>query len=112
MVVRWVHPAYSAKKRWHARTSSGRALSRLDGGKTGVEVDGPAQFAGRTTGSRILKHSLVANLDGFPVVSVPYRKWDKLGRPGRNKEKKRQYLRSLLGVKMTWVCAALTVNSQ
>ena len=66
----------------------------VNGKKIGVEVDGPTHFIGRNpSGSTILKHRQVTNLDGIPVVSVPYWEWDKLG---KDSEKKQQYLHSLL----------------
>jgi len=72
------------------------ALVEVSGKKIGVEVDGPSHFLGKVpTCSTILKHRQVANLDGIPVVSVPYWEWNKLG---KNRVKKQQYLRSLLGV--------------
>ena len=70
------------------------ALVEVNGKKIGVEVDGPTHFIGRNpSGSTILKHRQVSNLDGIPVVSVPYWEWNKLGKDG---EKKQQYLQSLL----------------
>ena len=70
------------------------ALVEVNGKKIGVEVDGPTHFIGRNpSGSTILKHRQVTNLDGVQVVSVPYWEWNKLG---KNSEMKQQYLRSLL----------------
>ena len=76
------------------------ALVEADGKKVAIEVDGPSHFLGRNpTGSTILKHRQVTNLDGIPIVSVPYWEWralDKLDKDIRS-EKKQQYLRELLG---------------
>ena len=70
------------------------ALVEVNGERVGVEVDGPSHFLGRNpTGSTILKHRQVTNLDGIPVVSVPYWEWNKFN---KDSEKKQQYLRSLL----------------
>ena len=72
------------------------AIVEVNGKKIAIEVDGPTHFLGREpTGSTILKHRQVANLDEIPVVSVPYWKWDK---PGKDSGKKQQYLRHLLGL--------------
>ena len=71
------------------------ALVEVNGVKIGIEVDGPHHFIGREpTGSTILKHRQVANLDGIPIVSVPYWEWNKLGKSG---DKKQKYLQTLLG---------------
>mmetsp|Transcript_20401 Transcript_20401/g.30328 ORF Transcript_20401/g.30328 Transcript_20401/m.30328 type:complete len:144 (+) Transcript_20401:312-743(+) len=65
-----------------------------------VEVDGPSHFIGRSkspTGSTILKRRQVPPIDGIELVSVPYWNWDKLG---KDKAKKQEYLRHLLGLKI------------
>ena len=81
-------------------TKSGYRLDTLvevNGKKVGVEVDGPFHFIGRNpNGSTILKRRQVTTLDGIPVVSVPYWEWDKLGKLGKNSDKKEKYLRDLL----------------
>ena len=70
------------------------ALVEVNGKKIGIEVDGPSHFLGRKpTGNTILKHRQVINLEGIPVISVPYWEWDKLR---KDSDKKQQYLRSLL----------------
>ena len=70
------------------------ALVDVNGKKIGVEVDGPTHFLARNpTGSTILKHRQITNLDNIPVVSVQYWDWNKLG---KDSEKKQQYLHSLL----------------
>ena len=75
------------------------ALVEVNGKKIGVEVDGPSHFLGRNrTGSTILKHRQVTNLDNIPVVSVPYWEWNKLGKYGKNRDKKEKYIRDLLGL--------------
>ena len=73
------------------------AVLDVNGKKVGIEVDGPSHFVGRKpTGSTILKHRQVTNLDGIPLVSVPYWDWDKLG---KDRSKKQKYLRTFLGMK-------------
>jgi len=73
------------------------ALVEVSGKKIGIEVDGPHHFLGRKpTGSTILKHRQVTNLDRIPVVSVPYWEWNKLR---KDSGKKQQYLRSLLDLR-------------
>jgi len=42
-----------------------------------------------------LKRRQVTNLDGISVVSAPYWEWNKLK---KDNEKKKQYLRDLLGL--------------
>ena len=75
------------------------AVVEINGKKVGVEVDGPFHFIGRNpNGSTILKHRQVTTLDDIPVVSVPYWEWDKLGKHGKNSDKKEKYLRDLLGL--------------
>jgi hypothetical protein len=70
------------------------AVVEVNGKQVGVEVDGPSHFIGRElTGSTILKHRQVTNLDGISLVSVPYWEWDKLK---NDSKKKQQYLRTLL----------------
>jgi len=72
------------------------AVVEVKGKKIGIEVDGPSHFIGRKpTGSTILKRRQVTNLEGIPVVSIPYWEWDKLR---RDSDKKQPYLRSLLSV--------------
>eukprot|EP00579_Thalassiosira_antarctica_P011504 CAMPEP_0201911768 /NCGR_PEP_ID=MMETSP0903-20130614/2602_1 /ASSEMBLY_ACC=CAM_ASM_000552 /TAXON_ID=420261 /ORGANISM="Thalassiosira antarctica, Strain CCMP982" /LENGTH=502 /DNA_ID=CAMNT_0048446557 /DNA_START=456 /DNA_END=1964 /DNA_ORIENTATION=- len=72
------------------------ALVEVNGEKIGIEVDGPSHFLGRKpTGSTILKHRQVTTLEGIRIVSVPYWEWDKLG---KDRSKKQQYLRALLGL--------------
>ena len=74
------------------------ALVEMNRKKVGVEVDGPFHFLGTNpNGSTILKHRQVTNLDGIPVVSVPYWEWNKLK---KDSEKKQQYLRSLLNTSL------------
>ncbi|KAL7529705.1 hypothetical protein ACHAXR_003107, partial [Thalassiosira sp. AJA248-18] len=71
------------------------ALVEVDGKKFGIEVDGPSHFVGRKpTGSTILKHRQVTNLDGIPIVSVPYWEWNKFR---KDSAKKQKYLSALLG---------------
>jgi hypothetical protein len=66
----------------------------VKGTKVGVEVDGPSHFVGRkATGRTLLKRRQVTSLDEIAVVSVPYWDWDKLG---KDREKKQEYLRTLL----------------
>jgi len=75
------------------------ALVEVNGKKIGVEVDGPSHFLGRNrTGSTILKHRQVTNRENIPVVSVPYWEWNKLGKYGKNRDKKEKYIRDLLGL--------------
>ena len=80
-------------------TKSGYRLDaavELNGKQVGVEVDGPTHFVGSTrtpTGSTILKHRQVVNIDGIQLVSVPYWEWNKLK---NDCQKKQQYLRTLL----------------
>ena len=76
------------------------AVVEVNGKQVGVEVDGPSHFVGRTrtpTGSTILKNRQVPNLDldGIPLVSVPYWEWDKFK---KDSDKKQRYLRTLLGL--------------
>ena len=72
------------------------ALVEVDGNTIGFEVDGTSHFVGRKpSGSIILKRRQVANLEGIPIVSVPYWEWNKLAKDGSEKQ---QYLRSLLGL--------------
>ncbi|KAL7528123.1 hypothetical protein ACHAWF_002448, partial [Thalassiosira exigua] len=71
------------------------ALVEVNGNKVAIEVDGPFHFVDRCpNGSTMLKHRQVAKLEGMPVISVPYWEWDKLK---KDRGKKQQYLRSLLG---------------
>mmetsp|Transcript_33227 Transcript_33227/g.69905 ORF Transcript_33227/g.69905 Transcript_33227/m.69905 type:complete len:883 (+) Transcript_33227:64-2712(+) len=72
------------------------ALAEVNGSKIGIEVDGPFHFMGRKpTGSTILKRRQVASLEGIPIVSVPYWDWNKYG---KERGKRQEYLRSLLGL--------------
>ena len=44
---------------------------------TGVEVDGPTHIITKVPiGETIPKRRQVSNLDGIPIVSVPYWEWD------------------------------------
>ncbi len=68
----------------------------VNGKKIGIEVDGPSHFIGRKpTGSTILKRRQVDTLDDIRVISVPYWEWNKLG---KDRGKKQEYLRTLLGL--------------
>ena len=70
------------------------ALVEVNGEKNGIEFDGPSHFLCRNpTGSTLLKRRQVTNLEGIPVISVPYWEWGILG---RDSSKKQQYLRALL----------------
>lgn len=70
------------------------ALVEVDGTKIGIEVDGPSHFIGeKPTGSTILKHRQVTNIERIKIVSVSYWEWRKLK---RDRSKKQQYLRLLL----------------
>ena len=61
-----------------------------------IEVDGPTHYLGRKpTGSTILKHRQVTNLEGISLVSVPYWEWNKVKRDSNQKQ---QYLCALLGL--------------
>ena len=72
-------------------------LVEVNGEKIGIEVDGPFHFLGRNPNGRtILKHRQVTNVDGSPVVSVPYWEWDEL----EDHNKKQQYLRALLNTSL------------
>jgi len=72
------------------------AVVELNGQQVAVEVDGPSHFIGRElTGSTILKHRQVTNIDGIQVVSVPYWEWNQLK---NHTKKKKQYLQYLLGI--------------
>ena len=73
------------------------AVVKVEGKKIAVEVDGPYHFIGRSgelTGSSILKHRQVAAIDGIQVISIPYWEWNE---HKYDNEKKKQYLRALLG---------------
>lgn len=73
------------------------ALVRVKGAKVGVEVDGPSNFVGgNPNGRTILKHRQISNLEGIPVVSVPYGEWNNFE---QDNSRKQQYLQSLLGIK-------------
>ena len=72
------------------------AVVEVNGEQIGVEVDGPSHFIGRElTGSTILKHRQVTNLDGISLVSVPYWEWNKVKKDSKTKQ---QYLRTLLNL--------------
>jgi hypothetical protein len=72
------------------------ALVQVNGEKVGIEVDGPSHFVNReATGSTLLKHRQVNNLDDIRIVSVPYWEW---GEFGKDRAKKQQYLLSKLGL--------------
>ena len=71
------------------------AIVEVNGKQIAIEVDGPSHFIGRElTGSTILKHRQVTNLDGMQLVSVPYWEWNKLKKDNKKKE---QYLWNSLG---------------
>ena len=72
------------------------ALVEMNGKNIGIEVDGPSHFIRRKpTGSTILKHRQVTNMEGIRIVSVPYWEWNDLG---KDSAKKKQYLRDLLNM--------------
>ena len=74
------------------------ALVKVNGEKVGIEVDGPYHFMNQEpTGSTLLKRRQVSTLDGIHIVSVPYWDWDGFGMEDHTK--KRQYLRSKLGLR-------------
>jgi hypothetical protein len=57
-------------------------------------VDGPSHFiGGKAKGSTILKRRQLNTLDAIPVVLVPY--WGS-GTIGKDRGKKKEYLRTLL----------------
>jgi len=67
------------------------ALVEVDGNKIGIEINDSSHSAGgKATGSTILKHRQVANLEEISFVSVPYREWNKLG---KDRSRKQQCLR-------------------
>jgi len=69
------------------------ALIQVNGNKVGVEVDGPPNFMGRSPNGRtILKRRQVSNLEGMPLVSVPYWEWNNFGDDRSGKER---YLQSI-----------------
>jgi hypothetical protein len=71
------------------------ALIKVDGKLVGVEVDGPSHFIGRTLNGRThIKRRQIKAIDAIPLLSVPYWKWSELG---KDRVKKQQYLRSLVG---------------
>eukprot|EP00984_Skeletonema_dohrnii_P013444 scaffold5572_cov83-Skeletonema_dohrnii-CCMP3373.AAC.2 len=75
------------------------AIVEVNGKQVGIEVDGPSHFVGNSkspTGSTILKRRQVPLIDGIERVSVPYWKWDEVG---KDQAKKQEYLRNLLSVK-------------
>jgi hypothetical protein len=73
------------------------AQVKVRGTKYGIEVDGPFHFFGsrNPTGSTMLKRRQVTALLGMPLICIPYWEWNE---NGNNSLKKRQYLRSLLGL--------------
>jgi hypothetical protein len=74
------------------------AIVEANGKTIGVEVDGPSHFIGESRsllGRTILKRRQVPAIDGIELVSVPY--WERI-KVGRNKTKKQEYLRKLLGM--------------
>jgi len=74
------------------------AIVEVNGKTVGIEVDGPSHFIGKgrsLLGSTILKRRQVPFIDGIELVSVPYWEWNKLG---KDKVKKQEYLRKLLGL--------------
>ena len=73
------------------------ALVNVRGTNVGIEVDGPFHFLGgrNPTGSTMLKRRQVTALLGMPLVCIPYWEWNERG---NNSLRKRQYLRSLLGL--------------
>jgi hypothetical protein len=71
-------------------------LVEVNGKRIGIEVDGPSHFVDREpTAGTLLKRRQIKAIDNIPLVSVPYREWDKLG---DDHEKKQQYLRSLIAI--------------
>ena len=63
------------------------AVVEVNGKRIGIEVDGPTHFVGREpTGSTILKHRQVTNLDEVEVISVPYWEWEIPGKGYGNKQ--------------------------
>eukprot|EP00985_Skeletonema_marinoi_P019753 scaffold11435_cov98-Skeletonema_marinoi.AAC.2 len=59
------------------------ALVEVNGKQVGIEVDGPHHFIGKSRSPlarTILKRRQVPLIDGIELVSVPYWKWDKLGK--------------------------------
>mmetsp|Transcript_29552 Transcript_29552/g.44775 ORF Transcript_29552/g.44775 Transcript_29552/m.44775 type:complete len:300 (+) Transcript_29552:3-902(+) len=64
-------------------------VTTKDGIEIAVEVDGPSHFVGRLpTGSSILKRRLLKNIGSWPLLSLPYWKWNEVGLD----EKKQQAL--------------------
>eukprot|EP00984_Skeletonema_dohrnii_P024209 scaffold13308_cov72-Skeletonema_dohrnii-CCMP3373.AAC.2 len=81
----------------------------------GIEVDGPSHFIGRIigrsmspTGSTILKRRQVPSIDGIDLVPVPYLEWNKLG---KDRKKKQEYLRKLLGLTTVESCVTACETS-
>eukprot|EP00984_Skeletonema_dohrnii_P016844 scaffold7545_cov79-Skeletonema_dohrnii-CCMP3373.AAC.2 len=75
------------------------ALVEVNGNQVGIEVDGPYHFIGKgrsPLGRTVLKRRQVPLIDGIELVSVPYWKWDEVG---KDQAKKQEYLRNLLSVK-------------
>jgi len=72
------------------------ALVEVYGQSIGIEVDGPYHFIGKEPkGKTILKRRQVHNIDGIPIVSVPYWEWHQFGNNGTMKQ---EYLCALLGL--------------
>ncbi|KAL3785766.1 hypothetical protein ACHAWO_009725 [Cyclotella atomus] len=72
------------------------ALVETDSRRIGIEVDGPAHFNNRKpTATTMLKRRQISAIDKIPLVSVLYWEWDILG---KDRTKKQQYLRSLVGI--------------
>ena len=80
------------------RTPSGYsvdALIEVDRKHVALEVDGPFHFIDRKPiGPTMLKRRQITLVDKTKMVSVPYWEWDGLG---KDRDKKQEYLRSLLG---------------
>ncbi|KAL7426926.1 hypothetical protein ACHAXM_000641 [Skeletonema potamos] len=63
------------------------AIVEVNGKTVGIEVDGPSHLQAR--------RRQVPSIDGIELVSVPHWEWYKLG---KDKVKKQEYLRKLLGL--------------
>jgi hypothetical protein len=71
------------------------ALVKVNGRLIGIEVDGPSHFVDKKPTPRtLLKRRQITAIDKITLVSVPYWTWDGLG---KDRLKKQQYLRSLIG---------------
>jgi hypothetical protein len=76
------------------------ALVEVNGEKVGIEVDGPSHFINQEpTGSTLLKRRQVITLDDIRITSVPYWEWNKCG---NDSAKKQKYLRSKLGLSLSF----------